>query len=104
MVNLASAVAYSIYCDTASAEGRAFILALHRAVVKEVSLCLYRTSHHHLPLTNHVNAEQALPHSYKIWKAHSSAELNFGLCMPLEVLQLHHTLYTEHPTTFSDQA
>ena len=43
---------------TASAEVKAFLLiALRRAVVKEVSWCLYWTSRPHLPSTNHVNAE-----------------------------------------------
>ena len=55
MVNPLSVLMCSIYGDMASAEARAFILlalpqrrAVVKEVVKEVSLCLYRTSRLHL--------------------------------------------------------
>jgi hypothetical protein len=53
MVDLHMQWPYSVYCDTASVEVRAFILlALRRSVVKEVSLFIQD-----LPSHNHVNVE-----------------------------------------------
>ena len=81
--------------------------AVVKEVVKDVSLCLYRTSHSHLPSTNHVNAEL-----YGALRIVSKLERNtamwygdqFGLCVPPEAPQLRHTIHFAPPATFSDQA
>lgn len=74
-----------------------------RAVVKEVSLFLYRMYRLYLPSTNHVNAE--LYRALCIVKQFGRRMVKgyrarFGLCMPLEIPQLLHTLHMEPPTTF----
>ena len=80
--------------------------AVVKEVVKEMRLCLSRTSCPHLPSTNHVNVELygalcIVTH----FERHTVVryEAQFGLCMPPEASQLRHTINTEPPTTLSDQ-
>ena len=67
-----------------------------KAVLKEVSLCLYRTSRPDLPSPNHVNAE---PYGALriVTEFEMRKEMRYGA-------QFGHTSQTASPTTFSDQA